>query len=188
MARGCSGEPRRPPVQLSALDGHDPVGGAGGGTDAAGIQEQRPPPAVHQGPVGVAEEKQVQLPFLRRVAGGQERLLYPVGVAVAQEDALAPDLQQPFGGLDGAEVAVAGDLFQGNVRKAVAEPLASRQQSPRWRIRSGSVSSTARSMGAMAPWESESTRISIESSFQRPFPQYSGGRRRMQILLSAEKI
>ena len=41
----------------------------------------------------------------------------------------------------------------------------SRQQSPRCRIRSGEVCSTACSMGLTAPWESESTRIFIGISF-----------------------
>ena len=73
--------------------------------------------------MGVAEEEEVQILLLGGVAGVQQGLLHTIGVAVAEEDAVAPDGQQQLrGGLD-VEIAVAGDLLQGDVREPGMEPL-----------------------------------------------------------------
>lgn len=74
-------------VQLSACDGNDPIGGPDPVPDAAGIQKQRFAPPVHQGTVGVAEEKQVQILRLGGEASAQQGLLDTVGMTVTHEDA-----------------------------------------------------------------------------------------------------
>ncbi len=71
----------------------------------------------------MAEEEEVQLLFLRGKPRGHQGLLHAVGVAVAQENTLAPQLQQPFRRLCGTEVTVARNLFQGDGGKPVVEPF-----------------------------------------------------------------
>ena len=153
----------------------------------AGIQEQRPSPAVHQGPVGVAEEKQIQLPLFCGKARRHQGGLDAIGVAVAQEDALAPDLQQLLVGSTGRKSQLPGTCSMGRPgsgRGAAPHPASSPPDG-----RSGPALSAL----PRVPWEPRTVgvgehQISIESSFQRPFPQYSRGRRRMQILSSNKNL
>ena len=69
------------------------------------------------------KREEVQLLFLRGKPRGHQGLLHAVGVAVAQENTLAPQLQQPFRRLCGTEVTVARNLFQGDGGKPVVEPF-----------------------------------------------------------------
>ena len=75
-------------VQPAVFQFHHAVGGAAGVPDAAGVQEQGLAPHVHQGLVGVAEEKQVQVLLLSGVARRQKLLLHAVGVAMAHQHPL----------------------------------------------------------------------------------------------------
>ena len=71
----------------------------------------------------MAEQKAVQILFLRGISGAEEGLLHAVGVAVADEDTLVPDKQQPLALLRWTEVAVAGDLIKFDVGALVVEPF-----------------------------------------------------------------
>ena len=71
----------------------------------------------------MAEEEHVQILLLGGKTGGEKRLLDAVGMAVAQEDAEILYEHKAFRRLSGAEVAVAGHLIEGDVRKTVMEAL-----------------------------------------------------------------
>ena len=58
-----------PAVHFSIFQRDDAVKGMVIVTDAAGIQEQRFAPHIHERAVGVAKEKQVQILLLGRISG-----------------------------------------------------------------------------------------------------------------------
>ena len=111
------------PIHLAVFNGDYGIEGLEIVPDAAGVDEKRLAPPVHQGAVGMAEKQQVRLFLLRLIPGPEQGLLYPQGVAVAEEDALVLDKEETLRLLKGAVIAVAGDLLQGDVRKALLEPL-----------------------------------------------------------------
>ena len=85
--------------------------------DAAGVEKGGLASPVAQGAVGVAEEKEVKIFLLRGVAGRHERILYTVGVAVAQQHPQTVPEHQFFRRLTGTEIAVAGYLLHGEPGK-----------------------------------------------------------------------
>lgn len=101
------------PIHLAVFDGDYGIEGLEIVPDAAGVDEKRLAPPVHQGAVGMAEKQQVRLFLLRLIPGPEQGLLYPQGVAVAEEDALILDKEETLRLLKGAVIAVAGDLLQG---------------------------------------------------------------------------
>ena len=74
--------------------------------------------------MGVAEEEEVQVLLLRRQPRRQQGLLHTVGVAVAHQSPLVPQVHQLLR-LSGApeKVAVAVHLLKGQLREAVVEPF-----------------------------------------------------------------
>ena len=73
--------------------------------------------------MGVAEEEQVQVFLLRRQPRPHQGLFDAVGVPVAHQDPHVPQEQKPLRGLGAAEITVAGDLLQGQLRQTVMETL-----------------------------------------------------------------
>ena len=108
-------------IQTVAVQCHDAIGGAERVSDAAGIQKPCLSAPIHQGPVGVAEEKQVQIFFFCSISGRKKRLLDAVRMAVAELNALALQTKDLFGRLRSAVIAVPRHLTQGDIRKVLRE-------------------------------------------------------------------
>ena len=113
--------------------------------------------------MGVAEEEKVQGLLLGSIACGEKGLLDAVGVAVAEEKAHILHAEELFCRGFRPQVAVPGDLMEGDVRKAAVETLAVPPRSPKWTIIRGADCSTARSILERSPWESERTKIFIRT-------------------------
>ena len=83
--------------------------------DTAGIQKQRFPSPVHQGTVGVAKEKKIQVLLLGRISCGQQGLLDTIRMAVAEQNTESFHFQHPFGRNVGPEIAIARNLIKGEL-------------------------------------------------------------------------
>ena len=92
--------------------------------DTAGIQKQRFPSPVHQGTVGVAKEKKIQVLLLGRISCGQQGLLDTIRMAVAEQNTESFHFQHPFGRNVGPEIAIARNLIKGELGEKLMQALA----------------------------------------------------------------
>ena len=102
---------------FSLHDLHDAVGRIARVADAAGVKHGDAVARFGKDPVGMAEKDDIGFLLLSGVHNAQQRLLHVAGVPVADQNALVLQTQDLLRLVEGAEIAIARHLREGDLRK-----------------------------------------------------------------------